>query len=329
MEIPPGLRTFLDRLGFNTTRLQWKLYEWEKKRARAKERPSRLPDSLHWMRYQHKFCLRCNALNDRNDTVCHKCGARLSSVAMYRVWRFIGWLFPTNGTPVVMSFIGIILLVFALALSRDGFAALRFPSPETTLILGAYYPAFSFNVYDWWRAFAFALVHGGALHIGFNVYCLFQIGPILESLVRPARMIVIITVTQLTSAIGTYVWYVMMQAESYASTVGASGVAFGLIGFGIANLRRRGPQGQAITQSLVQWAIFAGLFGLFMRANNAAHAGGFVGGLLLGLLPDEGSRGDGRRVWNAAAVVCLVIWVVVLGYQAYSIATGWAGLDES
>jgi rhomboid protease GluP len=91
---------------------------------------------------------------------------------------------------------------------------------------------------------------------------------------------------------------------------GASGALFGLIGFSISYFRREGGvRSREIQAFMVRWAIYGFIFGLLVRADNIAHAGGFAAGYALGLLmeirQDERMRRDG--VWKALAGLLLLV----------------------
>jgi rhomboid protease GluP len=88
-------------------------------------------------------------------------------------------------------------------------------------------------------------------------------------------------------------------------SAGASGAIFGLIGFAVAYFRREGSaRGRDIRAFMVRWALYAFVFGLLVRADNFAHAGGFGAGFLLGSVmevrQDERLRRSG--LWKAVAV---------------------------
>ena len=87
-------------------------------------------------------------------------------------------------------------------------------------------------------------------------------------------------------------------------SAGASGAIFGLIGFAISYFRRGGSdRGRDMRSFMIRWALYAFFFGLLVRADNYAHAGGFAAGFLLGSImeirEDEKRRRD--PVWKAIA----------------------------
>jgi rhomboid protease GluP len=332
VRIAEGFIKLLQKLGFNSTKLQWRLYQMEQRREQQEDRndrgetESRLPQSLRWMNYPHKFCLRCNALNDRDDKTCHKCGKRLLSMPAYRAFRVLGVLLPQTGTPVIFTFMTVIVIVYLLGILHDGASGILAPSPRTTAMFGAYYTKYTFDPYNIWRLLGFGLVHGGLIHIGFNLICQMQIGPAVEANIGRARMLVVITFTQLTSALATYIWYVKIQGHDM-STVGASGYLFGLIGFGIAYFSGAGSaSGSSYRSMLIQWAVYAFVIGLFIGANNAAHAGGFIGGYLIGSIPLDTSRQaqSSHRVWLGLAGISALMWLVTLGFMILTVIAMWS-----
>lgn len=315
---------WLEARGVNVTKLRWRLYQMQRKAEAAKDGP-KLPASLQWMAYQHKKCTRCGAINARDDRRCTECDARLPSMGTYRVMRFLGLTSPASSPQVVYGFIGIIGLLFFLMLAMDPQGVWR-PTRYTALTFGAFAPIFLHYPGEWWRLLGFGIIHGGIIHIAFNCFALSQVGPVVEGQIARARMLVVVTATQLTAALATYFWYGMMTDRLVQTTVGASGWLFGLIGFGIVYLQRHGGD-PMYRQALIQWAMYGAVFGLLMPGiNNAAHIGGFAAGALVALMPMTG-RLQPRRydtIWALAAVCCFVLWVLVLGGLAISIVSGWS-----
>lgn len=312
MELPPGLIKFLDSMGVNTARLKWKLYEWEKRREEPKERG--LPIGLRWIKYQHKFCPNCDGLVDRRETHCPACGAKVPSMGLYRVFRTIGLVIPQGGAITVMSFVGLIVLFYLLTIIKQGPSAIMSPTYETLYYFGMMFPSIV-SEGDWWRLLSFGLLHGGLMHIGFNTIALVQVGPPIEGQLGSRRMLVLATFTQLTSALAVQFWA--------GGAVGASGWLFGLLGFGLMFFHRQGrPE---IRSFFVQWAIYGFVFGFIFGFNNTAHAGGFVGGAVLGLIADltPARRHPLYWVWELLFWPSLLAWGATLFLMARSIFNAW------
>ncbi|MBI4556220.1 MAG: rhomboid family intramembrane serine protease [Candidatus Hydrogenedentes bacterium] len=314
MQLPPGLKKFLDAVGINTTQLQWKLYHWEKRWKSGGLRP-RLPTWLHWWNYPHKFCFKCGALVDRDARTCATCNARLPSFTAYRLFRLVGLSTPGTGLSTINVFLAIILALYMLSVWAGGAAELIAPSGRTLIIFGAWSPDLVTEAGQYWRLLSCGLIHIGLIHILFNCLALTQIGPVIEEQIGRARTLVVITLTQLTSALGSHLWY------SHGISAGASGWLFGLLGFGIGYYRFLRGSGRVYRDFLVRWAIYGILFGLVIGANNAAHVGGMLGGILLGLAPTEHPHRERfwNRIWATAACLSLATWLVTLIFLARSI----------
>lgn len=136
-----------------------------------------------------------------------------------------------------------------------------------------------------WRLFTAMFLHIGALHLLSNLYALYVLGPMVEGYYGHARFLAIYLVGGLTGSVASY-------AFSAASSAGASGAIFALIGATtVYFLRYRdnfGERGRIIIQNMFLVIAVNLLFGLSVPfIDNWGHMGGLVGGALvaLGLLP--------------------------------------------
>jgi len=99
-------------------------------------------------------------------------------------------------------------------------------------------------------------------------------------------------------------------------SIGASGAVCGFIGAMASwGKKRGGLQGAVIRRVMIQWAVFILILGLLMRGiDNWAHAGGFFGGMGLGLIitPKGFTLESGlrRRFWSAAAAGVVAVFVL-------------------
>jgi len=86
---------------------------------------------------------------------------------------------------------------------------------------------------EWWRLFTSAFLHGSFIHIAFNMYVLFFLGPTLERILGHTRFIVLYLLSAIGGSVASY-WFSDLQTVS----VGASGAIFGLMGALIVAGRR-------------------------------------------------------------------------------------------
>lgn len=223
------------------------------------------------------LCPSCGRLTNADAPVCLVCGRRNPGM-----WGFAGplrSLFRRRSFTDVVTVACIVLYVASLvidpraALRPRGLFSVFSPSLDALWTLGAA-GAVPWHLGRWWTVLTGIYLHGGLLHILFNVLWIRQLGPAVEELYGPARMVVIFSVS---GAVG----FVASNAFGHPFTIGASGSIFGLLGAMVAfGHKRGGTFGSLILRQYGQWAILLFIMGFLMPGvNNVAHAGGFVGGL--------------------------------------------------
>ena len=153
-----------------------------------------------------------------------------------------------------------------------------------------------------WRLVSPIFVHYGLLHLLFNMFCLYDFGPLIETRRRSWRLLLLVLVTAAVSNLGEYAWrYAIGHPTPLAG--GMSGVIYGLFGY-IWMKSRHDPAAGMFLQPrtvviLLVWlvlcmtGILARLFGIHVA--NAAHAAGLATGLVIGFAPVAWRRLHGRR----------------------------------
>lgn len=137
---------------------------------------------------------------------------------------------------------------------------------------------------QWWRLLTCVFIHGGFLHIAFNMWCLWDLGTLAESLYGRWTFGAVYLITGVASSL-TSVWW-----NPRVLSVGASGAIFGIAGALVASfyLGEFSLPTVAIKGTLRSLVIFVGynlFFGTVAHGiDNAAHIGGLVSGLILGAL---------------------------------------------
>lgn len=130
-----------------------------------------------------------------------------------------------------------------------------------------------------WRLFAANLLHKDPLHLAFNAFALWNVGGALERAVRPADFLALLLFT----ALGTTL---MSAIGSDSISLGASGMAFGVLGASATFGWRRGVRGSLRSYfglRIVPWllALFAAGVGS-AGVDNWGHAGGLAVGVAMG-----------------------------------------------
>jgi rhomboid protease GluP len=140
---------------------------------------------------------------------------------------------------------------------------------------------------EYWRLLSAMFLHGDGtirgdlLHLGLNLYALWQLGRLYEMMFGTRRFVFIYFATGLFASVTTLV-------HRAGPSVGASGAIFGILGAFIFSIRRS-PRfrherwARGIVQQLVFWIVANIVIGFTIpQIDMAAHLGGLAAGLLLG-----------------------------------------------
>lgn len=257
------------------------------------------------------LCPNCGKLIGINTDECIHCGFK--NVGMWgwssrlrRLWEQYDFAQIITTVCVALYVISILLDPRALLQPR-GFLSFLSPSGTSLYLLGAT-GSFAFAEGRWWTLITAIYLHGGLLHIFFNLLWVRQLAPEVEDLFGTSRLILIFT---FSGVIG----FVLSNFMGIGLTIGASGSIFGLLGAIVAYGRMRGGTfGSEIYRQTLQSAIVLFLFGLFMPGvNNWAHGGGFIGGFLTAMLVGHSEASTERPWLQAATMATLAVTVLAFG----------------
>jgi rhomboid protease GluP len=263
-------------------------------------------------------CPSCGRLTSAEAKECLVCGRRNPGM-----WGFavpLRTLFARRGFTDIVTVVCVVLYVASLvvdpsaALSPKAYFDVFSPSISALRALGAA-GVDPWEHGHWWTIFTAIYLHGGLLHIFFNVLWIRQLGPAIEEVYGPARLVVIFTVA---GAAG----FVASNWVGHPFTIGASGSVFGLLGAIVAfGYKRGGTYGAMILRQYGYMALLMFVLSFFMRGvNNSAHVGGFLGGALAGLAMALAERRRETPLDWLLAAACIA--VTALGF-ALAIGTAF------
>jgi rhomboid protease GluP len=142
-------------------------------------------------------CVSCGYLVGVNDAKCYHCGRRNPGL-----WGFAPALRSLGGDLGFVPFVTTLcVIVYGLTLVTSGAGVMSggplsflAPSGYSLLLFGASgsYPVFALG--RWWTVLSASWLHGGLLHILFNLLWIRQLAPEVGELYGPGRMIVIYTI---------------------------------------------------------------------------------------------------------------------------------------
>lgn len=188
---------------------------------------------------------------------------------------------------------------------------------------------------QWWRILTAMFVHGGLLHLGLNMWCLWNLGMLAEPLMGSFGVIAVYLLTgaagNLLSTFRNFEWppHDPTVGAFYPVGVGASGAIFGIAGALIILLKStRLPvppdELKKLRKSVIYFAAINLIIGFSINVgtsamgagigvDNMAHVGGFASGLLFAV-PMVPRIGSPRRTFNLRlrAAVGLVAGILIL-----------------
>jgi rhomboid protease GluP len=181
---------------------------------------------------------------------------------------------------ITYALIAINTLVF-LAMVASGISFTQ-PTPQDVFNWGGDFAPVTLGAHQYWRLFTSMFLHFGIIHIGFNMYVLYQIGPFIQTTFGRARYLLIYLIAGLFGSV------VSVFVHPQAVGAGASGAIFGLYGalfaFLLLNRRTLNPIAtRSIAKSAGIFVLYNVVYGTISRTTDlSAHLGGIVAGFLAG-----------------------------------------------
>ncbi|HVR44480.1 MAG TPA: rhomboid family intramembrane serine protease [Thermoanaerobaculia bacterium] len=182
-----------------------------------------------------------------------------------------------RSSPVTFAIIAVICVVYVFEVMAGGAR-----NPQVLVAMGAIVPDL-FGRGEYWRLVAAMFLHIGLLHLFLNLWALYQLGGVFELLFGSKRFAITYFASGIVASISS-------ATITQGIAAGASGAIFGILGALIVSIRRsprfrHAAWSRGLIQQLVLWAAINIVIGFTPGIDNAAHIGGFICGLVLGLAP--------------------------------------------
>lgn len=155
---------------------------------------------------------------------------------------------------------------------------------------------------SWWLLLTSAFLHGSFLHIAFNMYVLFALGPTLERVLGHGRYLALYLLSAFGGAVASF-WF----SEANTVSVGASGAIFGLMGALVVAGRRLSFD---VRQVLVLIGINLVIGFIAPGVDWRAHIGGLITGAAVStvfVLAPRAQRLKWQLIGTSAILVVLVL----------------------
>ncbi|MCU1239888.1 MAG: hypothetical protein JWO71_614 [Candidatus Acidoferrum typicum] len=295
-------------------------YQWQYRLDRWKSTLQRFFGSGN-QQPRPQLCPNCGSLVGINVTRCHNCGTNLK-FSMAAVNRSLSGVFA-GPAPVTTALLVVNLMMFGvewMALAAEGggggLSILWGMGGAATYRLGLSAPYGIYVQHQWYRVITAMFLHGGLIHIGFNMMSLMQLGPALEELYGSARYFFLYIFT------GAFGFLVSSFIGHYS--LGASGGLLGLVGAMLAiTTKRGGSYMRELRSRLISSIVILFVLGwMGMGIDNWAHGAGLAAGFVLGkIFPDRQPMSVRERQianalgWLAGIAVIASFALMILHYR--------------
>lgn len=259
------------------------------------------------------LCPSCRRLINRHESVCPYCGRRRPGSWWNSNPVMASLSDPTQVVNLIIA-ANVVMFVLSLLFSSRSIAtafnnpfSFLSPSNQSLLLLGSTgtYPIL--RLHRLWSLVSANYLHGGLLHIVFNMMALRQLGPLVIQEYGVSRMFVIYTV-------GGVGGYLLSFLADISFTIGASAAVCGLMGAMLYYGKSRGGSyGQEIYSQVGRWALSLFFFGLMVPGiNNWGHGGGIAAGALVAYLLGYRETKRETLVDRSLGALCLLGTALVL-----------------
>lgn len=258
------------------------------------------------------LCPGCRKLISSDEPACPYCGLSKPGSRLKKLF-FNRFSAASIDVVKILIYVNITFFVLSIFLNPSGLGLsanpLNFlsPSDKSLFLLGAT-GTMPINFYGrWWTLVSASFLHGGILHIFFNMAALGQLGPFVLREFGFNRFFIIYSVTGVAG-------FFMSYLAGIPFTIGASASICGLIGAILYYGKSRGGSyGEVIYRQAMGWVVGLVLFGLLVPGiNNWAHGGGIASGVLFAFLTGYHEKKSETLLHQVLATGCIVLTTVIL-----------------
>jgi rhomboid protease GluP len=223
--------------------------------------------------------------------------------------QLVRWIILVN---VGMYIVSLVMRPASIHFTLSPFGMLS-PSSQSLMLLGATGTIPVLQMDRWWTLVSAGYLHGGVLHIVFNLLAFRQLASVVLEEYGVNRMFAIY-------ALGGVAGYLVSVLAGVRLTIGASASVCALIGAVLYYGKSRGGlHGQALYKQVGGWALGIFLFGLLVPGiNNWAHGGGILAGAGLGALLGYQEKAREKLLHRVLGVGCMVVTAAVLAWALLS-----------
>jgi rhomboid protease GluP len=266
------------------------------------------------------LCPHCRKLISNDEPTCPYCGTARPGSLWKRALFGGRSLFGFDPVNVIIT-INVAFFLFSLLLNPSGLSlsanpmTFLSPSDGSLFLLGATgsLPIAAYG--RWWTLISASYLHGGVLHLFFNMMALKQMAPFILEEYGFHRFAIL------------YVWtgiagFFLSYLTGVPFTIGASASICGLIGAILYYGKSRGGfYGMQIYRQAMGWVVGLVVFGLFFPGiNNWAHGGGLLSGIAIAFAAgyeERQAEGFLHRLLGTASLLltaAVLLWALIQAF---------------
>lgn len=213
---------------------------------------------------------------------------------------------------ITVSLINIIFMIWAFVLSggfdKPSQNPMLGPRIDVLVDLGGKWVPYILNNGEWWRLLTATYLHSGLVHILFNILVQYKVGVKLEKDNGTLRLMPIYILSGLSGNLLSALF------SPNLVTVGASGAIYGFLGVLIVDLVKNWKKLDKPCRTYV--VLFVGIIvslaiGLLPGIDNFAHIGGFVMGVLSGIVFLPSMHFGRRSIKSRLCQVCIALPLMI------------------
>ncbi len=274
------------------------------------------------------LCPTCRRLVSRDEKACPWCGSTHPGAWWRRAFSILSGDNPQLALKVIISInAGMFLISLLLNSGMPGEAQGIFgsltPDQNSLFTLGATGTIPVLRSGRLWSLINAGYLHGGIMHLLFNMMAVYQLFPMTAREYGTSRTITIY-------CCGGLAGFILSVLAGVPMTIGASAPVCGLIGALLYYGKSRGGRwGEAVSREVMGWIISLALFGfIFPGINNWGHAGGIAGGAAAAFVLHYRERQPESSRHQIIAAACAVATLLSLGWGLIdgAVAFLWGGL---
>lgn len=147
--------------------------------------------------------------------------------------------------------------------------------------VGGFNPLYVYYYHEYYRLITANFIHFGLMHIFCNVYSLYNLGMLMERILKGKKYIIVIIVSMLSTTLFSYLLFLLFNIGTNSVIGGISGVLFGLIGSLLALSVLYGDVYSYLFKQIVSSVILMLFISVAVPSISlVGHLGGMIGGFI-------------------------------------------------